>query len=74
MAGSSHDSVQKQIMGKLDSILHQFSREMHAVADIFHNLKVKSSSGLILRVFDAEKLPRMTEHGALCKLPTALLP
>ena len=40
MAGSSDGVVQRQIMGKLDSILHHFSREMHAATDIFHNQKV----------------------------------
>lgn len=40
MAGGTDDSMHRQIMGKLDSILHQFSREMHAAADVFHSQKV----------------------------------
>ena len=40
MAGASDGAMQRQILGKLDSILHHFSREIHAAGDIFHENKV----------------------------------
>lgn len=40
VAGDKEGIVQRQILGKLDSVLHHFSREMHAASDVFHAHKV----------------------------------
>lgn len=40
MASASDVVSQQQILGKLDTVLHHYSREMHAIAEIFHTHKV----------------------------------
>lgn len=42
LASTTNSALQKQILGKVDTILRHFSREMHATSDVFHANKANS--------------------------------
>jgi len=49
MAAGADAQMQQQIMGKMDTILHHFSREMHATSDVFHTHKADPPPSLLTR-------------------------